>query len=86
MEKRKPTGFVAVCQCGKAVGAIDLERSERADASRLLGRWLMDGCTVHPQFTSTWAAHIAPCECDDPAVKRLDMDRDRMWAEHGFSV
>lgn len=75
MSKKKPTGFVAVCQCGKAVGAIDLERSERADATLLLGRWLMDGCTVHPQFTGTWAAHIAPCECDaDPRIGMLAGD------------
>jgi hypothetical protein len=64
--KRTPTGFVAVCQCGKAVGALDLERSDRGDASRLLGTWLMAGCTVHPQFTYRWAACVEPCACSDP--------------------
>jgi hypothetical protein len=61
--KKKPTGFVAVCQCGVAVGALDLERSELSDVSRLLGKWLMDGCVVHPQFTHTWAARLEPCKC-----------------------
>jgi hypothetical protein len=69
--KKRPTGFVAVCQCGKAVGAIDLERSDRADTSRLLGKWLMDGCVVYPQLTSTWAAHIEPCACSDPPNAEL---------------
>jgi hypothetical protein len=64
MTPRKPTGFVAVCQCGVAIGALDLERSERGDVSRLLGKWLMDGCVVHPQFTNTWAARLEPCKCD----------------------
>lgn len=63
MSKKKPTGFVAVCQCGKTVGAIDVEATPQKDAASLLGRWLMNGCTVSPRFTGTWSAQIEPCEC-----------------------
>ena len=40
--KRRPTGFVATCQCGVAIGAMDINRTERADAGRLLA----NGCTT----------------------------------------
>lgn len=63
---RRPTGFVATCQCGRDVGALDLERSPREDTARLLGQWLMRGCTVTPRFTGTWSAQIEPCECKEP--------------------
>ena len=62
-EKRKPTGFFAVCQCGAVVGALDLERSARSDTAQMLGKWLTNGCAIHPQFTHTWSARLAPCNC-----------------------
>jgi len=62
--KRKPTGFVATCQCGVVTGALDLARSHRADVSRLLGKWLADGCTVEPRFDGTWSAAVGPCTCN----------------------
>lgn len=61
--KRKPTGFVAICQCGKAVGALDGARTDQKDAGKLLGKWLSDGCTVQPMFDGTWVAEIKPCAC-----------------------
>lgn len=61
--KRRPTGFVAKCQCGKNVGAMDLERMDRKDASAMLGRWLSDGCTVEPRFAGSWSATIEACDC-----------------------
>lgn len=61
--KRKPTGFVAVCQCGVTVGAMDAKRTDHKEAGRLLGRWLSAGCTVIPQFEGTWSAHIEACKC-----------------------
>lgn len=67
MSRRKPTGFVAVCQCGEITGALDAERTDRADMGRILGRWLMDGCTVEPRFESKWSALIRGCCCDEPA-------------------
>lgn len=85
-EKRKPSGFVAVCQCGKTVGALDYERTGRRDAGEILGKWLHNGCTITPQFGASWRATIEQCECDDPDVKRLDMARERMWCEHGLSA
>lgn len=63
VEARKPTGFVATCQCGKDVGALDYDRSPREDVARLLGRWLAHGCTVTPKFAGTWSAQIEQCEC-----------------------
>lgn len=61
MAKRKPTGFVAVCQCTVTTGALDLKRTDHADVSRLLGKWLADGCT----FDGTWEAQIQRCQCAD---------------------
>ncbi|AWE96266.1 hypothetical protein CSC26_7217 (plasmid) [Pseudomonas aeruginosa] len=42
---------------------MDINRTERADAGRLLGKWLYDGCTVEPRFAGTWSAEIGPCKC-----------------------
>lgn len=63
MAKRKPTGFVATCQCGAVVGALDYERTERHEAAKRLGQWLEDGCTIEPRFTSTWRATVEACSC-----------------------
>lgn len=67
--KKNPTGFVAVCQCGVIVGAIDMERSDRKEAGQLLGRWLHDGYTVEPRFDDTWSTSIKSCRCHNPASK-----------------
>mgnify|MGYP000869370571 CR=1 FL=1 len=73
--KRKPNGFVAVCQCGATVGAMGYERTGRRDAGQLLGRWLADGCTIKPQFSATWKATIEQCQCDtDPRKGMLAGD------------
>lgn len=64
MRKRKPTGFVSVCQCGEITGAMDAERTDRADMSRILGQWLTDGCTVEPRFAGTWSVTVKPCQCE----------------------
>lgn len=63
MAKTKPTGWVATCQCGVDVGAIDAERTERTDAGKILGRWIADGCTITPQFAGSWSAKIESCRC-----------------------
>ena len=61
--KKRPTGFVAICQCGVIVGAMDYERTERRDAGKLLGMWLHDGCTVEPRFNGTWSITVEKCRC-----------------------
>lgn len=61
--KKKPTGFVATCQCGKVIGAMDFDRTERKDAGRILSRWLTDGCTIEPRFTGTWSVTVEQCSC-----------------------
>lgn len=63
MKRPHVTGWVATCRCGVTVGAIDRERSLSADTSRILGRWLADGCTIEPRFTGSWRATIEPCRC-----------------------
>lgn len=61
--KRKPTGFVAVCQCGVIVGALDYGRTDRRDAGKVMGQWLADGCTVSPRFESSWSEKLSACKC-----------------------
>ena len=61
--KKKPTGFVAICQCGVIVGTMDSTRTERQEAGQILGRWLADGCTVDPRFTGAWEARVERCQC-----------------------
>lgn len=61
--KKKPNGFVARCQCGFYVGALDYNRTDKVEAGQIVAKWLMDGCTVEPRFDSTWSVHISPCKC-----------------------
>ena len=69
--KRKPSGFVAVCQCGATVGAMDYERTDRRDAGQLLERWLANGCTIRPLFNARWQATVEQCQCDDDPRKGM---------------
>lgn len=72
--KRKPTGFVAVCQCGETVGALDYSRTDRKEAGKLLGAWLADGCTVYPRFESHWVEKVTHCKCN--ARQKQDQEVD----------
>lgn len=60
---KKPTGFVATCQCGAIVGALDYARTDLGKAGQLIGKWLHDGCTVSPRFAGTWDATVEACRC-----------------------
>ena len=62
MEK-KPNGFVATCQCGNVVGAMDFRRTERKEAGRIMGQWLADGCTIEPRFSESWSVSVTACNC-----------------------
>ena len=64
--KQKPTGFVATCQCGIIIGALDYERTESREAGKIIGQWLADGCIVEPKFDSVWGAQIGSCKCVTP--------------------
>ncbi len=64
--KRKPTGYVATCRCGEIVGAIDLTRTPRKEASFILGQWVANGCTLTPRFNETWSAWTVGCKCIQP--------------------
>lgn len=76
MVKRKPTGFVAICQCGATTGAMDLTRTDNAEAGKVLGKWLYAGCTVEPRFDGTWEAQIQRCQCSSiqPPKSRIEND------------
>ena len=67
--KQKPTGYVATCQCGAIVGAMDYERTDRREAGKIIGQWLHDGCIVAPRFSGTWSATIEACRCEPSNVK-----------------
>lgn len=62
-EKQKPKGFVATCQCGKVVGAMDYDRTDRSEAGKLLGAWLAAGCSIVPRFSGAWRVTVESCEC-----------------------
>ena len=61
--KKTPTGWVAICQCGAIVGAMDRDRTERSEAGKLIGEWLHNGCTVEPRFTGAWSVKVEACWC-----------------------
>lgn len=64
---KKPSGFIAKCQCGVTTGALDYDRMERKDVGKMLGEWLMRGCTVEPRFGGEWTERIGSCTCSrDP--------------------
>lgn len=65
MAKKKPVGFVAICQCGNKIGAMDYTRTDRKEAGKLLGKWLADGCTVEPRF-SGFIEPLGAYECAYP--------------------
>lgn len=62
--KKQVVGFVATCQCGEVVGAMDFARTNRQAAGRILGKWLHDGCTVEPRFDCSWSQRVAACRCE----------------------
>jgi len=64
-DRRKPTGFVAICQCGKTIGAMDYERTDHKEAGKILGQWLTNGCKIEPRFGGRWTEHISVCECPE---------------------
>lgn len=65
-ERKKPTGYVATCQHGLVIGAIDLERTDREGGGKILGSWIAKGCTLEPRFTGSWSVSGESCEvCHD---------------------
>lgn len=75
MAKKKPTGFVARCQCGAIVGAMDYERTDRCEAGQILSKWLFDGCTIEPRFAGAWNAMIEACRCACSEGRSLLVDQ-----------
>ena len=63
--KKKPTGFIAICQCGEIIGAMDYTRTDRIEAGKILGKWLHDGCKIEPRFSGSWSEKITVCLCNE---------------------
>lgn len=63
--KKKPTGFIAICQCGEVVGAMDYDRTDRKEAGQILGNWIADGCTIEPKFGGSWEVKVSTCRCKE---------------------
>ena len=61
-----PDGWIAICQCGQTIGAVDRLRSLAPDVSDTLSRWLHRGCTIEPRWGS-FGASIKPCTCERAA-------------------
>ena len=81
--KRRPVGYVATCQCARDVGVIDLERTPRSDAGRLLGKWIAAGCTLTPKFGGNWAVEVSRCVCEPTPRPAWDGKyRDRCFDGH----
>jgi len=62
--KQKPKGFIATCQCGRVVGAMDYENTDRKEAGKLLGLWISEGCSIQPKFDLCWEVTVKPCACE----------------------
>lgn len=92
--KREVTGVIAVCQCRETVGALSLNHTDPDDITRLVDTWLKNGCTLYPQYGSTWATVITKCKCnndedcdcrEDQHAKLLAFARDILeaWPDGG---
>jgi len=75
--KTKPTGYIARCQCGAIVGAMDQARTPHYEAGKLLGSWLHEGFTIEPRW-GDWSATMRPCRCDVPVKPPPGCDRGTM--------
>lgn len=62
--KKRPSGFIAICQCKQIIGALDFIRTDRKEAGKILGGWLADGCTIEPRFKSNWQVTVKQCRCN----------------------
>lgn len=69
MRKYKPTGYVARCQCGSSIGALDFTRSPSQQTGELISQWFHKGCTIWPRFESSWSEAIEPCKCPEEFTK-----------------
>lgn len=58
-----PDGWVAICQCGQTIGAVDRLRSATPEVSATLTEWLQRGCVIEPRWGS-FTANISPCTCE----------------------
>lgn len=43
---------------------MDYERTDRQEAGRILGVWLVEGNTIEPRFAGTWSETVERCTCD----------------------
>ena len=64
MKRKTPTGWVARCQCGESIGALDRERTDNTEMVKCLSGWLAAGCTVEPRFGGSWSVGLVKCGCE----------------------
>lgn len=60
---KRPTGYIATCQCGSIVGALDLQRCDEETVAHMLGKWVAQGRALSPMFEPHWTAAITGCTC-----------------------
>lgn len=63
----RPIVLLRLCRCGHLTGAIDLERTDRAEAAQILGEWIVSGSTIVPVFSNTVTVTMSSCQCKVPA-------------------
>ena len=61
-----PEAWIAICQCGQTIGAVDRLRSATPEVSDALTSWLHRGCVIEPRWGS-FRAIISPCTCERAA-------------------
>lgn len=64
MKRQDLTGFVAICQCGETIGALDYDRMKLKESGKIIGKWLTKGCWVEPKFGGAWSVNITGCKCE----------------------
>ena len=77
-KEQKPTGFLAQCECGACLGAVDFTLTEPETSLRILSSWLEKGARIIPQFGDGWPVYINPCLCGT-----LSADRRKQF--HGLA-
>lgn len=61
--RKRPTGFLAKCQCGAIISAVDYIRIDKGEFGILCGMWLHSGYAVLPMFGDSWKVELEQCKC-----------------------
>ena len=65
--QKTPNGFIAICKCGKIIGAMDFEKTDLSEAGEILALWIFAGCKVKPYIdpigNEKINVEICTCKC-----------------------